>query len=232
MASLSIHVHGTAYVARRAERAVVYVDVSESGPVQSDVIGNVSRTASQLQEGLKQLSSKKENAPEPPVSKWTMASISTGSYLIIHSEKSLLERRERVYSASTRFEITFSDFAKLGAAATDLASIPLVSIRSITWTLTEATRISLQGEIRKKAVEDAVTKARDFAAAVGKHTVIPREITSNSSHAPSYGGATLFGGTSSGLFGGPARKPDTPDLNFEPEEIRMNCDVQMKFEAQ
>lgn len=166
-----------------------------------------------------------------------MSSLSTGSYYVFLDGKHWdgTQKKERHHRASATFEITFSDFASLGPACTDLANIEHVSISSIRWQLTEATRKALEEENRTKAVQDAVAKASQFAKAVGKLTVTPVEMNDGSSGAlnPSFGGGGLFGAaapTRTGALG--ARHDPSESLNFEPEELSVQCSVNCKFEAE
>jgi uncharacterized protein YggE len=76
-------------------------------------------------------------------------------------------KRSRQYSAHVSFEIKFADFTILGNVCTDLAKMQFVSVRNIDWRLTNKTKASLVGMSRKLAVENAVAKARDYAAGVG-----------------------------------------------------------------
>jgi uncharacterized protein len=239
MAPLVINVSGTSNISRRAERAVVSLYVSASGPSQSIVTSNVTSTANELQKNLKELSSK-ESAPGtgarvPPITHWSMSSLATGGYLVWLQEKNAdgSARSERTYSASTNFDIKFCDFAMLSAVCTDLASVPHVAIRSINWQLTDKTKSSLVGDSRRLAVEHAVSKARDFAAAVGKSHIVPVEINSegDGGHRP----AALFGTGAAAVRSRAAlgaRHEEGDRLNFEPEEVNLSCTVGMKFEAE
>jgi hypothetical protein len=237
MAPLIINVSGNSNISRRAERAVVSIYVSDTGPQQSTVTANVTQTANKLQTSLKELSSR-ESAPgsdarAPPITHWSMSSLVTNSYLVWLQQHVAdgSVRRERNYNASTSFEIKFCDFAVLSAVCTDLASVPHVAIRSIDWRLTNETRVSLVGDSRRIAVEDAVSKARDFAAAAGRSHIVPVEINSTGDEGP----------RSTALFGAPVMRSraalgdqhaEEDRLNFEPEEVNLTCTVDVKFEAE
>jgi uncharacterized protein YggE len=237
MAPLVINVSGTSNISRRAERAVVSIYVSASGPDQSTVTANVTQTANGLQKDLKELSST-ESAPGtsarvPPITHWSMSSLATGSYLVWLQERNAdgSAKSERTYSANTSFEIKFRDFAMLSAVCTDLASIPRVAIRSVHWRLTDETRSSLVGDSRRLAVENAVSKARDFAAAVGRSHIVPVEINTVGDEYPRP--AAMFGAPavrSRAALG--AQHAEDDRLNFEPEEVNLSCSVNMKFEAE
>jgi uncharacterized protein YggE len=249
MPPLIIVVSGSSKIARRAERAVVSLYISSQGPNQQQVISEVTSTAKLLQSTLRQLSIKDlaEGKPEnlsdsvatPPITHWSMSTLSTGSYAAWYGanrdDKEGEKTKQYLYNAHTTFEIKFADFTTLGSLCSDFANTPLVSVKNISWRLTEKTKASLAGESRKLAVEDAVTQARDLAAAVGKAAIKPLEINADSTSPfgvgttrPTPGG--LFGQTRAAAQGrgGPAADA----LNFEPEEVELSCTVRIRFEAE
>jgi uncharacterized protein YggE len=237
MPPLIINVSGISTISRRAERAVVSVYVSSSGYDQQQVAEEVTAVAKTLQSTLRHLS-KNESPPGSSetdvagaITHWSMNTLSTSSYMIYHDndhDKPDSERkRSRQYSAHVSFEIKFADFTILGNVCTDLAKMQFVSVRNIDWRLTDKTKASLVGMSRKLAVEDAVAKARDYAAAVGKSMVDAVEINAD---ANSYGrSSNLFGATR--VYGAGPPQPSDDSLNFEPSEVDMSCSIQVKFEA-
>jgi hypothetical protein len=234
MAPLIINVAGSSTISKQPERAVIYVTVSNSGQSQSDVIQSVTRTAKQLQSDLNQLAPKDSNgqaAVNAPITHWSMSTISTGSYFMYVQQSGNTEKETR-YTANTSFTIKFADFEKLGNACTNLANLPFASISRIAWQLTDKTKAATAGDVRRLAVEDAVSKAQDFARAVGKRNVVPVEISSDalgSLPTPAVG-PMLFGSRSRAAAPSIASKPSEA-LNFEPEDVNMDCKVHMKFEA-
>jgi uncharacterized protein len=233
MAPLIINVTGTSTISRQPERAVIYVNVSNAGSVQSDVTQSVTRTAKQLQTDLNQLAPKDSNgkaAANAPITHWSMQSISTGSYFMYVQKGGNTEKEVR-YTASTSFTIRFADFEKLGNACTNLANLPFASISRVGWELTEKTKTAGTSEVRRLAVEDAVSKAKDLARAVGKHNVVPVEISSDapvSQMRPAVA-TTMFG--SSAMAPPSIASKSGEALNFEPEDINMDCHIHMKLEA-
>ena len=139
--------------------------------------------------------------------------------------------KETRYTANTSFTIKFADFEKLGNACTNLANLPFASISRVAWQLTDKTKAATAGDVRRLAVEDAVSKAQDFARAVGKRNVVPVEISSEAPASlmrPAIG-ATAFGSTTRAAPSIASRPSEA--LNFEPEEVNTDCRVQIKFEA-
>lgn len=146
-----------------------------------------------------------------------------------HAKHDSERKKSRQYNAHITFEVKFADFTVLGNLCTQLANMPFVSVRTIEWGLTDKTKASLVGLSRKLAVGDAVSKAQDFAAAVGRSSVIAVEINTDSAG---------FGRPTGGLFGTArargtgAAVAEEDALNFEPEEVDMSCSIQVKFEAE
>lgn len=137
-------------------------------------------------------------------------------------------QKSRQYNAHVSLEIKFADFAILGGVCTDLAKMEFVSVRNIDWRLTDKTKASLVGMSRKIAVEDAVSKAKDFASAVGKATVTAVNINTDSN---GYGrSAGMFGATRTYAAAEAAEGDDA--LDFEPEDVEMSCSIMVKFEAE
>src|ERR1700712_2264692 len=82
---LEINVSGTSTISRSAERAIVTIHVTSSGPSQSDVSANVVNTANSLQESLRSLSPKDsegQSIPGAAVTYWTMAAYSTSYFSV------------------------------------------------------------------------------------------------------------------------------------------------------
>lgn len=238
MPPLIINVDGTSTISRRAERAVVSVQVSSSGLNQQQVASEVTAVAKTLQGMLRDLS--KNELPSSStatdsaaaITHWSMNTLSTGSYMIYHDDDrrkhDSKRHKSRQYNAHVSLEIKFANFAILGSVCTDLAKMEFVSVRNIDWRLTDKTKALLVGMSRKLAVEDAVSKAKDFASAVGKATVTAFEINTDSN---GYGRATgIFGATRAYAAAEGAEGDDA--LNFEPEDVDMSCSIAVKFEAE
>lgn len=110
--------------------------------------------------------------------------------------------------------------------------MPFTSIRSISWQLTDKTKASLVSEVRKLAVEDAISKARDFASAAGKVHVVPVEINSDVSQGQRPYPAPGFGAFGASTRSANALTQNSEDaLKFVPEDVNLECYVQVKFEA-
>jgi uncharacterized protein YggE len=167
-----------------------------------------------------------EAAPSAPVTYWKNSTLSTSSYRPTDDKGRKLDR---LFFARTSFEIKVRDFERLGSLATTLSTMPLVSISHVEWRLTDATKASLASENRHEAIKDAVVKARDYAAVLGRGKPETVEVSD--------GGGT-FGGYGQGIrshaaFGSRnARGQQAGEiLDFEPESVQLNTTVTVKFLA-
>ena len=175
MAPLEINVEGSSSIQRQAERGILTVTVSASGPSQDTVSDSVRSTANELQRILKELAgSTGSNTPDPnaPVTILTMTLLRTNSWISEDKDRNPLPRQ---YSVNTGFVATFRDFEKLGEIASKLFKMPHVTIDSVQWILTDANKLALGAETRKNALRDAISKAKDYSEVLGRK-VVPTEI--------------------------------------------------------
>jgi uncharacterized protein len=237
---LRIEVTGSSTISHRAERGIMHLRISSNGPDAAQVSLDVTRTSNDLQQFLRSDLCPKDpqtgNIPSTAaVTHWSMSSLRTSSHNYypggVFGGKAHVPEPTKSHTAHTSFEIKFQDFARLGQVATQLSGMPFVEIQSIRWELTEATKTSFATQSRKDAVADAVQKARDFAAAVGKADIRPVLISSGGNGASGF----LFGRapgvqTRSAMPNGPGAQEE--GLNFEPESCDISCEVKVNFEAE
>jgi hypothetical protein len=242
MTILTINTTGVSTLALPAERATLTISISSTTSVQEESSQNVLSTSNTLQKSLKELSPHAHNgkaAPGSAITYWSMSTLATGSYFIYHQTEKAEDgsaKREMNYTATTTLTIKFADFKVLGGVCTDLSTLPFVSVRSVTWDLTDVTKASLVTRSRKLAVEDAVAKARDFASAVGVLSIRPVEINQDGMDVVGPRGG-LFGNAapvmrsrSAAPFG--QSREESERLSFEPEEVEVSCSVGVRFEEQ
>jgi len=236
---LIINVLGSANLSRRPERATLAVTIYHSGPDAQAITSAVTSTTNKIQSGLSSL------APQPrssanadgPITHWSMSSLSTGSfnvYLPTASGEPVGEKNTVVHhSAQTNFSIRFKDFSRMGSIVSDLAKLPHVQIRGLSWSLTDATREATQTEARAAAVKDAIKQAKEYAAAVGKKNVVPVEMTGE---ADGGGFGSPFGRVAAqmptgALFGSASRGLEER-INFEPQDVDVGASVRVRFEGE
>ena len=152
-----------------------------------------------------------------------MTTVSTSSYDRNDRKGNPLPKQHR---ADTRFDVKFRDFVRLGKIATELSTMEFVRINKISWRLTDTTKASLYSLSRTAAVEDAVSKAKDYTKPLSEK--IPRAIelseqglsTSTSSHMRPRKGMRIDT---------EHRDPRTDGMEFEPEDVQLSATVTVKF---
>lgn len=221
---LIISVIGESTINRVAERGVLKAVVKSTGDSQSTVSESVTKTCNQLREMLLELAPKNAQGLAPavaPVTQFSMSDFATNSYAPRDKDGKELARE---YTARTNFEAIFRDFAKLGEMTSVLFRMPHVEVYNTEWRLTPATISSLGSESRKAAMEDAIRKAQDYAAVLAR-TPVAIEVTDTGSR--SYVGASQeLGRSRSGTS-----KNQVDGMTLEPEDVRYNTTIDVKFQA-
>lgn len=167
MAPITIQVRGESTITHRAERAILNLSIQTESTSQEDATKRTFAITNSIKPSLIDLA-KKNDAGEPSedaaVTGWTMTSLSTGNRVLRDRDQKIVENK---FTATTTFTVKFQDFAQLGTFATTWAGKDDVSIRSVTWSLTDVTKEALGRRSRHEAVENAVMKAKDYADALG-----------------------------------------------------------------
>lgn len=104
----------------------------------------------------------------------------------------------------------------------------MISVNSLNWEVTTATRTALQTRVRQGAYTDALTKARDYAHPIAPNsTPRPVEVHDDSS----YGHVRAFKASApmrmmamDNMGGGGGES-----MSFEPEPIEISAQVRVQF---
>ena len=242
---LEIRLTGSSTVSRLAERGILSVSISSSGTSKPKVSEDVTKVTKDLQALISPLDGKDANtglpAPDAPVTWWSMSNITTRTWVPSRYDSNTQQHieGERQYSANSSFTVKFKDFTKLSEIATDLTVQEFVTVNGVTWTLTDATRDALASENRRKAVADAMLKAKDYAgAAIGEHAVVKvvdmEEVNdggvSDFGIMPQGANARQGGGLFGAHGGGPGGEQES--LNLRPQDVDLHTAVNLKFTAQ
>jgi len=231
MAPLTIDVSGQSIISRHPERAVLFLDVKSDGPEQEIVSKDVTTTSNNLHQHLKELLPKYYDNGSPvdgPVESFSSTLLRTWSAVPTDDKNKPLDR---VYYATSSFEVVFYDFKKLSEIVGKLVAQPKVEINSIEWRLAEATKKELGSESRKLAMRDAIDKANDYAEVIGRE-VVAVEINDGDS-TPNEGRRRYMMARSS-----PTRahaldywNQDVTPFDLNPKQIEFKGSVRVKFEA-
>jgi uncharacterized protein YggE len=230
---LTISVTGTSLIHKKAELALLDVEICSTGFSRSFVSSEVQLSCRRLEDLLRKsstaASSASTSAVETPIVKhWAMANIHTSSHLPTDPNGVVLKNAQRIYSTTISFNIRIIEFGALGTFANQVALIPYTSIHGVRWALHNSTRKVYEIQSRSKAVEDALERAKDYAKALGLSAVWPvevREVQWGDNDAD----AKIKGMARPGVVD-PTQGFAHVFLN--PEEVTLSARVECKFEAE
>ena len=170
MTDVEISVRGSHSVLVPPERAIVYATVSADGPAPEPVVRLVASTLAEVTASL-------ESRLDPangPVVRYSVEQVRKGAHRPYNQDG---RQMPEVHTASASVTATFLDFDDLTNWVDRTAILDGVGINHIEWTLTDATRHTVEREIRQEAVRDAVRRAQDYADALELGPVTVRGIS-------------------------------------------------------
>jgi uncharacterized protein len=212
MGETMITVSGTAELRLPPERATVGVTVHFDGPEPEPVLRSAAEVANGLTAGLRELS--------PPTGT-ALLSWSSGQLRTWSARPWNQDGRELplVHHAAVVVEAEFVDFDALARWLAVAGRSHGVSIGPIDWTVHDETRDRSLIDVRTRAVQDAVAKARVYAAAVGLAQVTPTAISEpDVHHAPV-------------MMRAMAAADGDGSLELTPDEITVEARVEVRFSA-
>jgi uncharacterized protein len=136
------------------------------------------------------------------------------------------ERGELRYVAHLRIDAEFIDFERLSGFVDYWAGKDGVEIDDIVWDVTPRNRRAYEAEVRKAAVDNAITKAQAYADAVRRGRVTALEIADP--------GMLNGSGEQSPIplsMRAAASDDRVPELDLTPDEIVVHVEVDAHFEA-
>ena len=227
MADTIITVQGEHSAWYPAERATVRATIIVDGPKRDAVFAAAVSASEAVRASIETLFDKTTG----PVTWWTSDSVRVWSDRPWNSDG---KRLPLVFHSAIDVSAKFLDFDALSRWVEATAAIEFVTISSISWDLTVATRSSVTADVRSQAVKDAVAKATVYAEAIGLGTVTAVALADQG----------MLGDPSSGASGGaPAMQyrsalkmqafdgAQGPTLALKPEEIAVESVVDGRFVA-
>jgi hypothetical protein len=151
--------------------------------------------------------------------------LETGA-LLVTPELGRHSRGERVrrYHGRVRLTATFGDFTALGELSTRAADLELASVEGPWWGLRPDSPV--HREARQQAVREAVTRAREYAAALGADLTAVVEVADEGAEHPEMWMAR----EASRGFGGVASAAEpAPALDLEPQRQTVYARVNARF---
>lgn len=236
MSKLEIHVTGTGHVIHRAERGILVLQAqSQQVDTPEEASAIVTATASQLRDAIlpycPQDAATGRTKDDAAIAHYTMTTLDTNS---LHHPPRVDGKDEWYYTCSARaeFHIKFADLDVLDKLATQFSAMANVRIQRITWHLTDTTLDSIKGNARKKAAQDALQRARDYAEVFGGFTA--EEAVSKVKAVEVKEGGRYQESTRPQLHSGKmqrarAIREEKEELKFESEDVRLQVEVSAKF---
>lgn len=246
--TLTTHGHHT--IPHPAERALLTITITSTGPNKPSVADDVATTAAHLETLLRELSPPAENpTPESkataPLAHWSKTGLSATSHVphtpphrnkqgdLVHPSP-----QPRQYTSKLTFDIRFQHFAALGAFGTRVAALPCAEISAIDWILTAPTRERHESALRRAATADALAKARDYCDVLCCGDLRPVELTegdvttsSGAWNLRAQGAMPQMQCAPGMMQGGGGNARDESPLEFTPREVRMGMGVTVKWHA-
>ncbi|WP_181768548.1 SIMPL domain-containing protein [Streptomyces albidus (ex Kaewkla and Franco 2022)] len=207
-----VAVRGEASLEFDPEIARIAVQVSVRGTDRREALESLTRRNSEVLELLKGYGEAVEK-------------LSTGAFSV-SPELSEKGRRERVrtYNGRVHISATVADFTALGEMTTRLADMDMTTVDGPWWAL--RTDSPAHREARQQAVREAVTRAREYAGALGAELVALLELADlGAESAPPPAPA----GMRSASYGGPPAGGAAPALDLEPKRQRVQAQVNARF---
>jgi len=203
------------------ERATVHATVGLEGPTLAPVYDGVVRALAAVSDSVAEL-----HRPEAgPITWWSTTRIATWSRRPWNKDGKQLPL---VHHASVGVKVKFSDFEALADwLRGHVGQTSGFHVERIEWALTELRKQGLTREVRARAVEDARSRAQEYADALDLGAVTPTEIAD----AGMLSGRVSPESSATAAYarkGGPGGGGDA-DLALVPEDIEISAYVDARF---
>src|SRR5262245_40806725 len=215
--STEITVRGTFAAFERPERGTVHATIAYEGPAMEPVYGRVARDLEAVKASIRPLDDK-ENGP---VTWWSADQVRTWSNRPWNKDG---KQVPLVHHASVDLEVKFLDFSALSRwVGEHMANTEGFRVARVEWALTEKRREALEKDVRARAVLDAVTRAQQYADALGLGQIRPVAVADAGMLArrPESGPGAAF--MRAAAVGG------APDVELAPEHIEVSAEVDARF---
>ena len=209
-----------------AERATASASVHADGSKRDAVFARAVEASDAVRNLIESIYDKDNG----PITWWSSDSVRVWSERPWNNEGKQLAP---VFHAAVDFSAKFKDFEALARWVESAAGIDAVTVGSITWDLTDATRTSATVEVRSRAVKDAVAKASVYAQSIGLGSVTAIALADPGMLGDPSGG----GGSPQPVFARGAMKAQFDSqgggaqLALKPEEIAVASVVDARFTA-
>ncbi|MDR6117920.1 uncharacterized protein YggE [Aeromicrobium sp. SORGH_AS981] len=214
---VQITVRGVAEARHPAERALVRLEAVVEGTDRADVRDRAAALQEPLAGHLRDL------AALGAVDTWSSDQVTVhGSRPWVGDRRS----EEVVHTASVQLRAEFVDFERMNGFLDHWAGVAGVEVLPVEWDLGVRSRRVLEAEVRKAAVDDAVTKAQTYADAVRRGRVVALQLA-DPGMLDGRGDAVVVGAVARGLDVG----ADRSGIALVPEDIVVRVEVDARFQA-
>ena len=215
-----ITVHGAATAHEPPERGIVHATVAYEGPDMEPVYERVARDVEAVKQSVDALRSGENGA----VTRWSAQTIRTWSTRPWNEKGKQLPL---VHHARVELEVEFGDFTALSRwLAAHIDATPGVHVSHVQWTLTTERREELLKQVRTEAVKDAARRAQQYADALELGDVRPIAIADSGLLGT---GSRTGGEREIGLMAAPRSVGSAPEIEFEPQDIKVSATVDARF---
>ena len=162
-----ITVRGTFKAFEAPERGTVHATIAFEGPEMEPVYERVARDLEAVKASVTPL----KTGDDGPVTWWSAEQLRTWSSRPWNNEGKQLPL---VHHARVGIEVKFRDFAALSRwVGQHVANTEGFRVSGVEWALTSKRKDELLQEVRTRAVEDAVSRAQQYADALGLGKIRP-----------------------------------------------------------
>lgn len=220
--STEITVRGSFKAFEPPQRGTVHATVAFEGPQMQPVYDRVARDLETLKSSIAPL----HDPEQGPVTWWSAEQLRTWSRRPWNSDGKQLPP---VHHASVGVEVKFADFAVLSRwVGEHIVNTTGFRISHIEWALTTQRRDELARQARTRAVQDAVTRAQQYADALGLGAVRPMAVADagllGTGARPEGVAAATYLRAAGGAGGG-------QDVELRPEDVEVSAEVDARFVA-
>ena len=213
-----LSVRGEAQRAVAPDAAVLHGQLSAFAPSKAEALALVRAAQDALITALAALGGVPLTAEAAPTGlTWSVTSVGT------HDERTYDPEAPagRIF-ASADLQVTVRDLTRLDAVADALGRLPALHLHAVSWTVDPDN--PAWPEVRAAAIDAAMAKGRDYAAALGGTLRQVREVADAGLLGGDDAGAMFDAMPASLAFGG---HPATPSLDPVPQQLRATVEARL-----
>ncbi|WP_430331806.1 SIMPL domain-containing protein [Rhodococcus sp. ACT016] len=224
---VTITVTGHAERAFSPNRCVVQLNIEFDGTTRAEASDAATESAAALTKLIRTL----EQNRARPLRRWSLDQVQHSRYRPFHPQGKKLPWN---YRSTATGSVTFRDLDAVAAFVDEAAGIEGVNIAHLEWKLTRKAHRKALALVRDLAVRDALGKARGYTKSLGCTRIDTVALADpgmlNPGTGPDAGAPAvrMLAASASAPVGSDA---DRPVIELTPERIRLQADVEARFEA-